>query len=184
MKAKTQMNEQEKYELENDNDESYFDDEECTDSDIVGAKSLEDFFDELPNVTELSKDVVISDRLVNGYKIINTADGEKKIPNYMKFTCGQMSLQQLESYRRLIKTDKQNRTRGEIDFYLSIVKNHCLNPNFKNAELIKKSGCLLPEDYIQKKLTVGEIQRLAQEILGFNGFNKTINELKQEVKNS
>lgn len=57
------------------------------------------------------------------------------------------------------------------------------NPNFKDAESIKKLGCAAPEQYLNKVLLAGEIENLAREILNASGFGKNINDLIADVKN-
>lgn len=59
----------------------------------------------------------------------------------------------------------------------------CVDPCFKDAEYIQKSGCVTPAQVIDKQLLAGEVVRLSDEILRVSGFDKDINKLKKEAKN-
>lgn len=65
----------------------------------------------------------------------------------------------------------------------NIVINHTVEPNFKDAESIKKMGVMTPEDYLHKVLLPGEIDDLALKIQELSGFNKDFEELVDEAKN-
>lgn len=58
-----------------------------------------------------------------------------------------------------------------------------VDPCFKDAEYIQKSGCVTPAQVIDKQLLAGEVVRLSDEILRVSGFDKDINKLKKEAKN-
>ena len=67
-----------------------------------------------------------------------------------------------------------------------MIINHCVNPNFKDAEWMQKAGC--PTDsraLLYKTLTGGEITNLVLEIEKLSGFsNEDLDEIKEETKNS
>lgn len=65
-----------------------------------------------------------------------------------------------------------------------VVLNHTVEPNFRDAENIKKAGCKTPEQFLYKSLLAGEIAELAQQISALSGFDADIEELTEEVKNS
>lgn len=65
-----------------------------------------------------------------------------------------------------------------------VVLNHTLNPNFRDAESIKKAGCQTPEQFLYKSLLAGEINELAQQITALSGFDKDIEDTVEEAKNS
>lgn len=58
-----------------------------------------------------------------------------------------------------------------------------LEPNFKDAESLKAVGAATPEQYLNKVLLAGEVEKLAEKIGNFSGFNQNINELIKEAKN-
>lgn len=48
---------------------------------------------------------------------------------------------------------------------------------------LKKLNCSTAEQYLNKVMLAGEIERLAREIFVFSGFGQNINELIEEAKN-
>lgn len=68
-------------------------------------------------------------------------------------------------------------------FNTSIILEHTIFPDFKDAESIKKTGCLNPEQYLNKVLLAGEISELSTQIQRLSGFDKDINDLVEEAKN-
>jgi hypothetical protein len=64
------------------------------------------------------------------------------------------------------------------------VLNHTIEPNFKDADSIKKAGCQSPEQFLYRSLLAGEIAELAQQISALSGFDKDMEETVEEAKNS
>lgn len=58
-----------------------------------------------------------------------------------------------------------------------------IEPNFKDAKSIEKLGVFTPEQYINKVLLAGEIDRLINEILKISGFLINIEEMVADIKN-
>ena len=80
----------------------------------------------------------------------------------------------------------RNDETGQLDsgeLIRSIIIVGCVDPCFKDAEYIQKSGCITPSQVIDKQLLAGEVVRLSDEILRVSGFEKDINKLKKEAKN-
>jgi hypothetical protein len=65
-----------------------------------------------------------------------------------------------------------------------VVLNHTVEPNFRDAESIKKAGCQSPEQFLYKSLLAGEISELAQQISSLSGFDKEFEDEVEEAKNS
>lgn len=65
-----------------------------------------------------------------------------------------------------------------------VVLNHTLEPNFRDAESIKKAGCQTPEQFLYKSLLAGEISELSQQISILSGFDKEFEDEVEEAKNS
>lgn len=65
-----------------------------------------------------------------------------------------------------------------------IVTNHTVDPNFKDADWLTKSGCGVDSTkLLYKTLLAGEISELAEAILRISGFDKDLEEEIEEVKN-
>ncbi len=64
------------------------------------------------------------------------------------------------------------------------VLNHTIEPNFRDAESIKKAGCQTPEQFLYKSLLAGEISELSQQISILSGFDKEFEDEVEEAKNS
>ena len=95
------------------------------------------------------------------------------------FTIKPLSGADFERYNRQASAPKQKGSKQkEVDsIYLNdlIVLNHCVEPNFKDAEWLQKLGT--PTDTragLHRVLKQGEIIRLANYILRLSGFNVTI----------
>ncbi|MUT67828.1 phage portal protein [Paenibacillus sp. NEAU-GSW1] len=56
-------------------------------------------------------------------------------------------------------------------------------PDLKNAELQKSYGVIGAETLLRKMLRPGEYAALVQQVQDINGFNQSINDLADEVKN-
>ena len=65
-----------------------------------------------------------------------------------------------------------------------VVLNHTIEPNFRDAESIKKARCQTPEQFLYKSLLAGEISELAQQISSLSGFDKEFEDEIEEAKNS
>ena len=68
-------------------------------------------------------------------------------------------------------------------FNVLCIVNHCLDPNFKEAELLKGLGVQTPEQAVSKVLLAGEIVELGNQISRISGFDTDINEEIENAKN-
>lgn len=135
--------------------------------------TLQEFLNANP-IDNLTDEVPVSDRL------------KDKDGNLYKFKIQVMSSEALGQYRKKAMKIDQKKKSVEVDtakLSKDIVINHTLVPDFKDAESIRKMGCLNPEQYLNKVLLPGEIEELAERIQKLSGFNKDFNELVEEAKN-
>ena len=65
-----------------------------------------------------------------------------------------------------------------------VVLNHCVVPNFKDAQELAAVGCKSPEEYLYSRLLAGEIVELSNQISVLSGFDSDPEALVAEVKNS
>lgn len=65
---------------------------------------------------------------------------------------------------------------------LCIIEN-TLEPSFKDVRSLEKLGLNTPEQYLNKVLLAGEIDRLIKEILKISGFIENVEELVDDIKN-
>lgn len=120
-------------------------------------------------VDNLTDEVVISGRLAKfPFKIKGMTGPE--FSEYQKLST---------KISRHKKVEFDSKTFNEL-----VVLNHTLNPNFRDAESIKKAGCQTPEQFLYKSLLAGEINELAQQITALSGFDKDIEDTVEEAKNS
>ena len=135
-------------------------------------KSLQDFLNE-NNVEGLTKEVPISDRLrdENG--------------NLYKAKIKAMTSKEFGELRKsCTRINKKGKPEVDAEKLTNIIViENTVVPNFKDAESIKKVGCLNAEQYINKVLLPGEITVLNDEILLLSGFNSNMDDLIEEVKN-
>lgn len=69
-------------------------------------------------------------------------------------------------------------------FREKVIINHTVEPNFKDADFIKKAGCVTPEQLLNKVLLAGEIAELSNQISILSGFDTDMDEMVEEAKNS
>lgn len=65
-----------------------------------------------------------------------------------------------------------------------VVLNHTVEPNFRDADSLKKGGFATPEQFMYKCLLAGEIAELSQQISSLSGFDRDIETDVDEAKNS
>ena len=66
---------------------------------------------------------------------------------------------------------------------MDIAINYTVDPNFRSEDAIKKCGCLTPQQFINKTLLAGEFNNLVEAISIASGFEKGLDELREEAKN-
>jgi len=130
--------------------------------------ALLEFLIENP-VDNLTAEVIVSSRLAKfPFKIKGMTGPE--FSEYQKLST---------KISRHKKVEFDSKTFNEL-----VVLNHTLEPNFRDAESIKKAGCQTPEQFLYKSLLAGEINELAQQITALSGFDKDIEDTVEEAKNS
>lgn len=128
-------------------------------------KSLEDFL-ALPDVDNITDEVFVSKRLGTFKVKAMTADEHS---NYQKRARG--------------KIKKDGVDFDNTKFNLLICAGQIVEPDFNNAELLKKTNCSTGADLIKKKLLAGEIATLADKICQISGFDSDLQEDIDEAKN-
>lgn len=130
------------------------------------AMSLVDFLAENP-VDELTEEVTLSERLKN-----------------FKFKIGGMSKEEREKYINLclVKDKKGKILKQNITKFNELVAiNHCIYPDFKSVDFLKKCKAQTPEEALYKTLKLGEVEKLADSIMELNGFD--FEEVRKQAKN-
>lgn len=125
------------------------------------------------NVTELTEDVAISDRL---------KDEEGKL---LKFKIKAMTADEFSNIQKVCtRVDKKQKVNFNSKLYNEeLITNYCLEPDFKNAQFLKDNGCMSPSQLINKVLLAGEVSALSEAIAKLSGFDQDMDELKEEAKN-
>ena len=129
--------------------------------------ALTDFLLENP-VDNLTEQVMVSRRLRG-----------------MPFTIRAMTGSEFAEYQKRSTLIQKGR-KVEFDskrFNECIVIGHTIEPNFKDAELLKRSGCVTPEQLLNKVLLAGEIAELSQRISDLSGFGQSVEDMVEEAKN-
>ena len=134
---------------------------------------LQDYLNSMSS--DITDDVAVSERFVD------------KKGNLLKFKIKSMSYDDYES-ARIQATIMPKRKNEQIRFDSKIfndkiIINNVIDPNFKDAESIKKKGCATPEQYLHETLLHGEINELANKISALSGFDKDFDEEINEAKN-
>ncbi len=124
-------------------------------------------------VNNLTKEVYLSDRFVD--------ENGNKIP----FKIKAMSGDEYASYRKqALKVTKNGVDFDTKKFNEAVIINNTVEPNFRDAESIKAAGCITPEQFMYRCLLAGEIDALASKISELSGFNTSVEEARETVKNS
>lgn len=120
-------------------------------------------------VDNVVADVVVSQRLANFPFKIRAMTG-------LEFAEYQKAATKIGRHK---KVDFDNKVFNEL-----VVLNNTVEPNFRDAETIKKAGCNSPEQFLYKCLLAGEIAELAQQISVLSGFDRDFEQVIEEAKNS
>lgn len=120
-----------------------------------------------------------------------TADiypGDRFIAAGKPFTIRVMTQKEFDRLQRKCSTSKTVRGKRETDFDSGAFNNYCVTecvvkPDFKDASAIQKAGVTTPEQFVEKVLLPGEVADIAAEVLALSGFDKSLDEMKDEVKN-
>lgn len=130
--------------------------------------NLTQFLTENP-VDNLTEEIIISERLKN-FKFKIKAMTGKEFSEYQKVST---------SFGRHNKANFDSAKFSEL-----VIINNTLEPNFKDADAIKKAGCATPTDFLYRSLLAGEITELTTQINTLSGFDNDINDVVEEAKNS
>lgn len=132
---------------------------------------LTDFL--LDNTVEnLTEEVIVSDR----FKV----DGE-----ILKFKIKAVNPDKFSDLQKqCTKVGKKGKVNFDSKmFNEQLIINYTVDPNFKEAKVIEKAGCMTSEQLVNKVLLAGEVATLVEEISALSGFDKDLEELREEAKN-
>ena len=77
------------------------------------------------------------------------------------------------------KVLKENSYKSGLDLIIEA----CVEPNFKDVATLDELECVTSYEGVEKLLLPGEINNLVTAITEVNGFDKSLEELKNDVKN-
>ncbi|MGG7176201.1 phage tail assembly chaperone [Clostridium paraputrificum] len=126
------------------------------------------------NIIEgLTEEVIVSERF------------KDKKGNLLKFKVKAVSPEEFSEIQKQCTVTKK---KGKVDFNSKkfnelIAINYTVDPNFKDAESIKKLGLVTPEQFLNKTLLAGELSTLVEVISNLSGFDQDLDELRDEAKN-
>lgn len=133
---------------------------------------LQDFLNE--NLTEgITADVVVSNRFKD--KEGNVFKFKIKAQDADSFADAQKAATAINRKTKDVSVD-------QIKLMVKTVVDCTIEPNFRDAASIKKTGCTNAEQYLNKVLLVGEISNLYNEISKLSGF-EPMQDLVDEAKN-
>lgn len=133
--------------------------------------TLQDFLNANP-VDNLTEEVVVSER-------IKSNEG-----NLYKFKIKVMTNATFTDLRKRATKTKGRKVEFDAnEFNMGIIIEHTLEPDFKNADSLKKLNCSTPGQYVEKVLLPGEIVELAAQIQKLSGFDVEMETLVEEAKN-
>ncbi|MEG0134202.1 MAG: hypothetical protein RR782_08770 [Clostridium sp.] len=123
-------------------------------------------------IENLTEEIIVSDRFKVGDELL-------------KFKIKAVSP---DDFSNLQKQCTKVGKKGKVNFDSKmfneqLVIDYTVEPNFRNAESIKKAGCMTPEQLLNKVLLAGEVATLVEEISSLSGFDKDLDSLREEAKN-
>lgn len=137
---------------------------------------LKDFLLENADVIDKEVEVAISPRF------------KDKDGNLLKFKIKPMNGEEFGKYQKQSTTlnvmgKKKETSFDSAKFNNLCIINHCVDPNFKEADFLKSLGVQTPEQAVSKVLLAGEIVELGNQISRISGFDVDINEEIEKAKN-
>lgn len=137
---------------------------------------LKDFLLENSDIISKEVEVPISPRF------------KDKDGNLLKFKIRPMSGEEFGKYQKQCTSITINNRKKETNFdsgkfNVMCIVNHCIDPNFKEADFLKGLGVQTPEQAVSKVLLAGEIVELGGQISSISGFDTDINEEIEKAKN-
>lgn len=139
---------------------------------------------------EATEDFVVSDRFATTVQEDDGKGGKvpKRLPVPWKLrSMTEEENEQLRKAATKVRPGKGGTRISETDtdaYLAALVSASIIFPNLKDADLQKSYGVLGEGALLKKMLKPGEYGNLVQKIQELNGFDLTINDLKEEVKNS
>jgi len=114
--------------------------------------------------------------------------GDRFILNKLPFTIRVITDTEFDQWSKICTKTKTVKGKRTTDFdstkFNELACVNCtLKPNFKDAASIGRAGVHTPEQFLNKVLLPGEVTGLATEISSFSGFDRTLEEEKDELKN-
>ena len=108
--------------------------------------------------------------------------------NLLKFKIRPMTGDEFGKYQKQCTTINVNGRKKETifdsgKFNLLCIINHCIDPDFKDADFLKQLGVQTPEQAVSKTLLAGEIVELGNQVTKASGFDTDINEEIEKAKN-
>ena len=108
--------------------------------------------------------------------------------NLLKFKIRPMTGDEFGKYQKQCTTINVNGRKKETSFdsgkfNLLCIVNHCVDPDFKEADFLKQLAVQTPEQAVSKTLLAGEIVELGNQISKISGFDVDINEEIEAAKN-
>lgn len=102
----------------------------------------------------------------------------------MPFTIKSMNSNDYDSYTRTCQKIVGKEVKIDTNkLRTTIIKNHCVEPDFKSQEELAAGGYTTPEQFIQDTLLPGEQIALQEAILNLSGFNTDLKDDIEEAKN-
>lgn len=103
-----------------------------------------------------------------------------------KFEIRAMTQDEFGSYQKAATKLDAKGKKTEFDnarFNAMMIENHCINPDFKSSDFLKKLGVATPRQAINKVLLAGEVIELGSKITELSGFDNDLNDEVEEAKN-
>ena len=128
--------------------------------------AIEEFL-ELPDLTEMKETITIN---YNGKPL--------------EFVVRPINDTEFKDYQK--RSQKRQGNRIVIDdtkIRACILENNIVEPDFNNAEFLRKAGCVTGIEFLERKFPSGVLQDIVAKVLEISGFDNDINVEIEEAKN-
>ena len=121
---------------------------------------------------------VVEEEVVVSQRFKNASD------ELLKFKIKAIDSETYADYQKACTIIKKKKAEFNTKKFQEMVVLECtLNPNFKDADMIKKAGCKSPVELLRRSLLAGEVANLFNKIAKLSGFSEDMDDLVEEVKN-
>jgi hypothetical protein len=140
------------------------------------------------NIEHIPQEITptLDDFMSNEYTVLDrTETFVLSIDPRKEFTIKTLTPREFEAIRKrsvIVNNKGKVVSTSDASFQTGLIKACCVSPDFCSTKNLETNNCSTPEDLITKKLTAGEIMKLAFRIQKLSGLAEDMEDLIEEAK--